>query len=243
MIRVPAKAVSRVIASALAAAALMCGANAWAAHAFSLYDTPRYPAGFSHFDYLNPDAPKGGDLYLANPDSRTSFDKFNPFSMKGVAAAGVSNLMFESLAITSTDEVATMYGLLAEDMVLAPDRLSMTFRLHPKARFNNGDPVLPEDVKYAFDTLMAKGAPQFKMIFADVKQCVVVDGTTVRFDFKSANRELPLIVGGMPVFSRKWAAGTPFDKIQLTPPIASGPYLIEKYDLALEGLHQHLLLL
>jgi microcin C transport system substrate-binding protein len=139
--------------------------------------------------------------------------------------------MFESLAITSADEVATMYGLLAEDMVLAPDRLSMTFRLHPKARFNNGDPVLPEDVKYAFDTLMAKGAPQFKMIFADVKQCVVVDGTTVRFDFKSANRELPLIVGGMPVFSRKWAAGTPFDKIQLTAPIASGPYLIEKYDL------------
>ena len=231
MIRVHAKAVSRVVASALAAAALIYGANAWAAHAFSLYDTPRYPAGFSHFDYLNPDAPKGGDLYLANPDSRTSFDKFNPFSMKGVAAAGVSNLMFESLAITSTDEVATMYGLLAEDMVLAPDRLSMTFRLHPKARFNNGDPVLPEDVKYAFDTLMAKGAPQFKMIFADVKQCVVVDGTTVRFDFKSANRELPLIVGGMPVFSRKWAAGTPFDKIQLTPPISSGPYLIEKYDL------------
>ena len=231
MIRVPAKAVSRVIASALVAAALLCGANAWAAHAFSLYDIPRYPAGFSHFDYLNPDAPKGGDLYLANPDSRTSFDKFNPFSMKGVAAAGVSNLMFESLAITSADEVATMYGLLAEDMVLAPDRLSMTFRLHPKARFNNGDPVLPEDVKYAFDTLMAKGAPQFKMIFADVKQCVVVDGTTVRFDFKSANRELPLIVGGMPVFSRKWAAGTPFDKIQLTAPIASGPYLIEKYDL------------
>jgi microcin C transport system substrate-binding protein len=78
--------------------------------------------------------------------------------------------MFESLAITSADEVATMYGLLAEDMVLAPDRLSMTFRLHPKARFNNGDPVLPEDVKYAFDTLMAKGAPQFKMICADVKQ-------------------------------------------------------------------------
>ncbi len=231
MIRAHARVISRVVASSLAAAALLCGANVWAAHAFSLYDIPRYPAGFSHFDYLNPDAPKGGDLYLANPDSRTSFDKFNPFSMKGVAAAGVSNLMFESLAITSADEVATMYGLLAEDMELAPDRLSMTFRLHPKARFNNGDPVLPEDVKYAFDMLMAKGAPQFKMIFADVKQCVVVDGTTVRFDFKSANRELPLIVGGMPVFSRKWAAGTPFDKIQLTAPIASGPYLIEKYDL------------
>ena len=205
--------------------------SAWAAHAFSLYDTPKYPAGFSHFDYLNPDAPKGGELYLANPDTRTSFDKFNPFSMKGVAAAGVANLMFETLAINSADEVATMYGLLAEDMQLAPDRLSMTFRLNPQARFNNGDSVLADDVKYSFDTLVAKGAPQFKMIFADVKQCVVLDATTVRFDFKAANRELPLIVGGMPVFSRKWAAGTSFDKIQLTKPIASGPYLIERYDL------------
>ena len=204
---------------------------AWAAHAFSLYDTPKYPAGFTHFDYLNPDAPKGGELYLANPDTRTSFDKFNPFSMKGVAAAGVANLMFETLAINSADEVATMYGLLAEDMQLAPDRLSMTFRLNPQARFNNGDSVLADDVKYSFDTLIAKGAPQFKMIYADVKQCVVLDATTVRFDFKAANRELPLIVGGMPVFSRKWAAGTPFDKIQLTAPIASGPYLIERYDL------------
>lgn len=205
--------------------------SAWAAHAFSLYDTPKYPLGFTHFDYFNPNAPKGGDLYLANPDSRTSFDKFNPFSMKGVAAAGVANLMFETLAINSADEVATMYGLLADDMVLAPDRLSMTFHLNPLARFNNGDAVLAEDVKYAFDTLVAKGAPQFKMIFADVKRCEVIDVLTVRFDFKSANRELPLIVGGMPVFSRKWAAGTPFDKIQLTAPISSGPYLIERFDL------------
>jgi microcin C transport system substrate-binding protein len=124
-----------------------------------------------------------------------------------------------------------MYGLLADDMQLAPDRLSMSFRLNAQARFNNNDAVLAEDVKYSFDTLVAKGAPQFKMIFADVKQCVVLDARTVRFDFKSANRELPLIVGGMPVFSRKWAAGTAFDKIQLTPPIASGPYLIERFDL------------
>ncbi len=224
----------RMIRLFLAIVMASCSAfsqSAWAAHAFSLYDTPKYPPGFSHFDYFNPDAPKGGDLYLANPDSRTSFDKFNPFSMKGVAAAGVANLMFETLAVNSADEVATMYGLLAEDMVLAPDRLSMTFRLHPQARFNNGDAVLAEDVKYSFDTLVAKGAPQFKMIFADVKQCVTLDARSIRFDFKSANRELPLIVGGMPVFSRKWAVGTPFDKIQLTPPISSGPYLIERFDL------------
>lgn len=212
-------------------AALAVSQNVWAAHAFSLYDTPKYQPGYTHFDYLNPAAPKVGDLYLANPDSRTSFDKFNPFSMKGLAAAGVANLMFETLAINAQDEVATMYGLLADDMELSPDRMAMTFRLNPQARFNNGDPVLADDVKYSFDTLVAKGAPQFKMIFADVKQCVKLDDRRVRFDFKNANRELPLIVGGMPVFSRKWAAGTSFDKIQLTAPIASGPYLIDRFDI------------
>ena len=206
------------------------GNAAFAAHAFSLYDTPKYPAGFTHFDYVNPDAPKGGELFLANPDRRSSFDKFNPFSLKGVAAAGVSSLMFETLAVSSGDEVATMYGLLADDMVLAPDRLAMTFHINSKARFNNGDPVLAADVKYSFDTLMAKGAPQFKSIFAEVKRCVVVDEHTVRFEFKSLNHELPLIVGSVPVFSRKWAAGTEFDQIQLVAPIVSGPYLIDRYD-------------
>jgi len=204
--------------------------SALAAHAFSLYDTPKYPQGFTHFDYVNPDAPRGGVLYLANPDRRTSFDKFNPFSLKGVAAAGVANLMFESLAVTSSDEVATMYGLLAEDMELAPDRMSMTFRLNPKARFNNGDPVTAADVKHSFDTLVDKGAPQFKLLYADVDKAVVVDERTVRFDFKTLNRELPLLVGGLPVFSKKWGANTTFDRIQLEPPIATGPYLIERYD-------------
>jgi len=206
-----------------------CCSAVFAEHAFSLYDTPKYPVNFTHFDYVNPDAPKGGTLYLANPDRGNSFDKFNPFSLKGVAAAGVANLMFETLAINSSDEVATMYGLLADDMHLAPDRMAMSFHINPKARFNNGDAVTAADVKYSFDTLIAKGAPQFKSVFADVKQCVVVDGQTVRFDFKSKNRELPLIVGSVPVFSRKWAAGTTFDNIQLVAPITSGPYLIDTY--------------
>jgi microcin C transport system substrate-binding protein len=216
--------------SILTAACLFYSGHVLAAHAFSLYDTPKYPAGFKHFDYVNPDAPKSGELYLANPDRRTSFDKFNPFSLKGVAAAGLSNLMFETLAVGSSDEVATMYGLLADDMQLAPDRMSMTFHLNPKARFNNGDPVMAADVKHSFDSLVTKGAPQFKIIFADVKQCVIVDDRTVRFDFKSLNHELPLIVGGVPVFSRKWGANTSFDNIQLEAPIATGPYLIERYD-------------
>ncbi len=220
----------RIFLSSLLAAALVYAAPAHAEHAFSLYDTPKYPAGFTHFDYVNADAPRRGTLYLANPDRRTSFDKFNPLSLKGVAAAGLDQLMFETLAVSSADEVATVYGLLADDMKLAPDRMSMTFHLNPKARFNNGDKVTAEDVKYSYDTILAKGAPQFKSVFADVKGCVVVDAATVRFDFASSNHELPLIVGSVPVFSRKWAQGTPFDQIQLTPPISTGPYVIESYD-------------
>ena len=223
-------AMQRFVTFIVLVSSALCVPFAWAGHAFSLYDTPKYPPDFSNFAYHDPNAIKGGEIYLANPGAANSFDKFNPFSMKGVAAAGLSNLMFESLAVGSSDEVATMYGLLAEDMTLAPDRMSMTFRLNAKARFNNGDAVTADDVKYSFETLMAKGAPQFKMIFSDVKQAVVLDTRTVRFEFKTLNRELPLIVGGMPVFSRQWAAGTPFDKIQLVAPVASGPYLIDRYD-------------
>lgn len=221
----------KILNAVLLCASCLSSTAILAAPAFSLYDTPRYGAGFTHFDYVNPDAPKGGELFLANPDRRTSFDKFNPFSMKGVAAAGVSTLMFETLTVGSSDEVATMYGLLADDMVLAPDRMSMTFRLNRQARFNNGDPVLAADVKHSYDMLVTKGAPQFKSVFADVKQCVVTGERSVRFDFKTLNHELPLIVGSVPVFSRKWGATTEFDKIQLEPPIASGPYLIDKFDI------------
>lgn len=203
--------------------------NAFADYAFSLYGHPKYPATFTHFSYVNPDAPKQGTIYLANPDRRTNFDKFNPFSLKGVSAAGVSDLMFESLATQSQDEMATMYGLLADDMVLAPDHLSMTFHLNPKAKFNDNTPVTAADVQYSFDTLMSKGSPQFKSVFAEIKRVVAVSPSLVRFEFASTNHELPLIAGAMPVFSKAWAKGTPFDQIQLTPPVSSGPYLIEKF--------------
>ncbi|MDB5823923.1 MAG: transporter substrate-binding protein [Herminiimonas sp.] len=216
--------------SAVLLAGMLQAGACFAAHAFALYDDAKYPAGFKHFDYVNPDAPRGGELYLANPDRRTSFDKFNPYSLKGVTAAGIAELMFETLAVSSADETASMYGLLAEDITVAADRRSVVFRLNPKARFNNGEPVLAADVKYSFDTLIAKGAPQYKSVYADVEKCVMLDERTVRFDFKSANRELPLIVGSVPVFSRKWGAKTSFDRIGLETPISTGPYLVERYD-------------
>lgn len=211
--------------------ALAAPGAALAAHAISLGSTPKYPAGYRHFDYVNPDAPKTGTLYLANPDRRTSFDKFNPFTLKGQAPAGVSMLMLETLVTGSSDEPATAYGLLAEDIAIAADNRSVTFRLHPKARFNDGSPVTAADVKFSFDTLKSKAAaPQYQIIFADIMRAVVVTPNTVRFDFASDNWELPLLAGGVPVFSPKWLNGKAFDQMTFEKPIATGPYLIERYD-------------
>ncbi|GAB3628204.1 peptide ABC transporter substrate-binding protein [Pandoraea terrae] len=218
---------------ALVAATLPC---AHAKYAIAQYGEPKYPEGFTHFDYVNPDAPKRGTLTLANPDRRTSFDKFNPFTLRGVAAPGVSSLMFETLATGSADETSSAYGLLADDIDVAADGLSVTFHINPAARFSNGDPVTASDVKYSFDTLMSpQAAPNFKVLFGDVTGAKVVDTMRVRFDFKLKNPELPLLVGGLPVFSPKWGMGaggkrTPFDKLTFEAPIGSGPYLIETFD-------------
>ncbi|VVD85582.1 peptide ABC transporter substrate-binding protein [Pandoraea pneumonica] len=209
---------------------------AHAKYAIAQYGEPKYPQGFTHFDYVNPDAPRGGTLTLANPDRRTSFDKFNPFTLRGSAPAGVASLMFETLGIGSGDEPATVYGLLADDIAVAPDGMSVTFHLNPAARFSNGDPVTAQDVKYSFDTLISpQAAPGFKVMLSDVKGVTVLDKSRVRFDFRRMSPDLPLLVAGVPVFSPKWGMGPdgkrkPFDALTFDTPIGSGPYLIESYD-------------
>ncbi|KAB0633438.1 peptide ABC transporter substrate-binding protein [Burkholderia stagnalis] len=228
------RAAGRTAAALLVQTALAATA-AHAAHAIAQYGEPKYPPGFKHFDYVNPDAPKGGTLVLANPSRMTSFDKFNPYTMRGNIAPGI-DLLFESLATGSSDEPASMYGLLADDIAVAPDGLSVTFHLNPRARFSNGDPVTAADVKHSFDMLKSKqAAPQYAAYYADIVRAVIVDPATVRFEFRRRNRELPLIAGGVSVFSRKWglrADGTriPFDQLAFEQPIGSGPYLIERYD-------------
>jgi microcin C transport system substrate-binding protein len=220
----------RVVAGALLLACGLLGASpAGAVYALAWGDDPKYPESFPHFDYVNPDAPKGGSVNL---DGFGSFDKINPFTLKGLAPAGVVQLMFETLAEPSDDEPFSMYGLLAQDMVFAGDGLSITFRLNPAARFSDGTPVSAADVKFSFDTLMSKQAhPRFRQYYADVARVVVVDARTVRFEFKRRNHELHMIIGTqLPVFSRKWGAGKPFDAVVQQPPVASGPYLIEKVD-------------
>lgn len=213
----------------LVAALLLAASPAWAAHAIAWGESPKYPADFPYFDYVNPDAPRGGRLNL---HGWGSFDKLNPFTLKGIALSGVENLMFETLAEASEDEPATMYGLLAEDIDFAPDRMSITFRLHPDARFSDGNPVLAADVRHSFDTLTGKYAhPRFRQYFADVARVVLVDARTVRFEFRRRNHELHMILGTqLPVFSRAWGEGKPFDTVVQDPPVASGPYLLDKVD-------------
>lgn len=189
---------------------------------------PKYPADFRHFDYVNPDAPKQGELTLMGVGT---FDSLNPFLLKGISAEGLGILVFESLLEKSLDEPFSEYGLIADDFYLADDGLSATYHINPLARFSNGDAITAEDVKYSFDTLMSKSAhPQYRVYFGDVKSAMVIDKLTIRFDFKNKNRELHMIIGEIPIFSRKWAGGTDFEKLSDTRPVASGPYTVESYD-------------
>ena len=234
-----AASLALAVAAAPAAAAPAPAAPAagtWS-HAFASYGaTPKYPRGFTHFEYVNPDAPKGGTLQLQNPDRRSSFDKFNPYTIKGQSPAGLSTLMLESLAIRSGDEPGTIYGMVAEEMQVAPDKSSVTFRIHPKARFTNGDPVTAEDVKVVFETLTGKGvAPGVRVKLSGVERATVLDDRTIRFDLKDRTDDAIFAAAGLPVFSRKWVQnkdGSPkkFDEIVNEYPITTGPYTIGAVD-------------
>lgn len=216
-------------------ALLVLTAPAWAAHGYALWGELKYPVGFTHFAYVTPSAPKGGELRLVSNLRVSTFDKYNPFTLRGNAPAYLSNLMFDSLLAGALDETGSGYGLLAEDVSLATDRLSVTFRLRPSARFHNGEPVLAADVRHSFDTLMGQHtSPAYKTVLEDVAGLDVIDERTVRYRFKKPNRELPLTVGGLPVFSRAWGNEKDpktgqrkgFDQVVMDIPIGSGPYKI-----------------
>jgi microcin C transport system substrate-binding protein len=217
----------------LLTALIVCliGQPGWAAHGYSLWGDFRYPPDFPHFSYVNSDAPKGGELRLVSNQRTSTFDKYNPFTIKGSAPAYLASLMFDSLLAGALDETSAGYGLLAQDVTVGADGLSATFQLRPQARFHNGSPVLALDVKYSFDTLVGPFAsPGYRSLLEDVAGADVVDATTVRFRFKRPNRELPLTVGGLPIFSHQWGMengkSKPFDQVVMDIPIGSGPYRI-----------------
>jgi microcin C transport system substrate-binding protein len=204
---------------------------AWAAHGYALWGDLKYPPGFAHFAYANPQAPKGGELRLVSNLRTSTFDKYNPFTIKGSAPAYLAGLMFDSLLTGAQDEVGSGYGLLAEDVEVSPDGRTAVFRMRPQARFHDGQPVLAADVKHSFDTFLGPHtSPAYKTMLEDLDGVEVLDDRTVRFRFKRMNRELPLTVGGLPIFSRQWGVengkAKRFDQVVMDTPIGSGPYKI-----------------
>jgi microcin C transport system substrate-binding protein len=202
-------------------------------HALSLVGEPNYPAGFTHFDWVNPDAPKGGTL---RGFAEGSFDSLNPFTVKGDPAGGLG-LIYDSLMTGSPDEPSTEYGLIAEWVSYPPDFSSVTFGINPKARFQDGSPITPEDVVFSFEA-QKKAHPRAAFYYKNVVKAEKTGDNEVTFTFDvKGNRELPQIVGQLSVLSKKFWEGTGPDgqprditKTSMEIPVGSGVYRIKSFD-------------
>jgi microcin C transport system substrate-binding protein len=197
------------------------------AHAIAMHGEPKYGPDFTHFDYVNPQAPKGGRIVLSTTGS---FDSLHPFILKGQAAVGVGNL-FETLMTGSADEAFSEYGLLAETISWPEDRSWVAFTLRPEARWHDGKPVTVEDVIWSLDILKTEGHPFYRSYYANVAQAEKTDERTVKFTFSGPpNRELPLITGQLPILPKHYWEGRTFAATTLEPPVGSGPYRIQRVD-------------
>jgi microcin C transport system substrate-binding protein len=214
-------------------------------HAITILGTPALPPDFPHFPYVNPDAPKGGEVVFGDTGS---FDGFNPYILRGNAGLGLGSQwqrgvggqaagsagghIWESLLTGSADEPDTGYGHLAQTIEIPADRMWIAFEIRPEARFADGTPVTAEDVVWTFNTLLEKGRPSIAVQLADIKDAVAESPARVVFHFKNnTNRELPLMVGGLPVLPKKWWATRDFTKPLTEPPMGSGPYIIKSFEL------------
>ncbi|MGZ0186624.1 MAG: extracellular solute-binding protein, partial [Alphaproteobacteria bacterium] len=191
----------------------------------AMHGAPKYGPDFKHFDYVNPDAPKGGTLRLA---AEGAFDSFNPFIPKGDAAnPGV----YETLLTGSDDEPFTEYGLIAETIEYPIDRSWVIFHLRPEAKWNDGKPITVEDVIFSFDILRKEGSPFYRYYYGSVAAAEKVGERSVKFQFgDSSNQELPLILGQLPIMPKHWWEGRDFSATHLDPPLGSGPYKVGKFE-------------
>lgn len=192
--------------------------------ALSLVGEPKYKPGFQHLDYVNPAAPKGGEMRL---HSIGGFDNLNPFIIKGDPAPGVT-LVYETLMDQTPDEMSTEYGLIASSVEVPEDLSFAIFNLRPEARFHDGKPITAEDVVWSFDTLKAKGRPLYRFYYANVSKAEALGPHRVKFTFTGPrNRELPQIVGQLVyVMPKHWWATRDFESQTLEPPLGSGPYRV-----------------
>ena len=221
------RSLSGVLFSLVVLLAAIAAGAAGGRNGLSLFGELKYGPDFKNFDYVNPDAPKGGTVRFS---AIGTYDTLNPFVVKGVPAAGIGQI-FDTLTVASEDEPASQYGLVADSIDLAPDKLSVLYTLRKEARFHDGSPMTPEDVVWTFNTLREKGHPMYRSYYGDVTQ-VAQDGERgIRFRFKSAeNRELPQILGEMPVLSKKYWSARDFTKTTLDPPLGSGAYKVDSLD-------------
>lgn len=198
-------------------------------HGLSAFGDLKYPAGFSHFDYVNPDAPKGGRLSMIGTAGRITFDSFNNFILKGDPAQGLG-LLFDSLMTRAFDESDAIYGLVASSAEVAPDGKSVVFHMRPEAKFADGSPVTAEDAVFSFETLKEKGHPSLALPLRDVTKAEALDPHTVRYTFEGdLTRDLPLIVATLPLLSKAYYTEHPFKQTSLDRPLGSGPYKIAAF--------------
>jgi len=197
------------------------------AHGLAMHGDLKYGPQSKHFDYVNPDAPKGGSVRLG---ASGTFDTFNSFIIKGNAATGLG-LLYDNLMHGSADEAFTQYGQLAESVEVPKDRSWVAYTLRKEAKWHDGKPVTVEDVIWTFNTLMEKGTPFYRFYYGSVAEVIKTGERSVRFNFKPGeNRELPLIVGQLTILPKHYWQGRDFTKTTLEPPIGSGPYKIEKFE-------------
>jgi microcin C transport system substrate-binding protein len=213
------------------AALILTSAPAFASepkHGLSAFGDLAYPPDFKNFNYVNPDAPKGGTFSLVGWGGVATFNSLNSFILKGDAAQGLE-LLFDSLMTRAADEPDAVYGLVAESAEVADDRMSVTFKLRPEAKFNDGNPITADDVVFSFDALKTKGHPIYAQTLADVEKAEALDPATVRYIFKgSLVRDLPLTVAGLPIFSKAYYSTRDFAATTMEPPLGSGPYTVGK---------------
>ncbi len=208
------------------------GAQAQPTHAIAMHGQPRHPPSMTAFPYVDPSAPKGGRVVLG---VYGSFDSLNPLIFKGAVASGVRELVYESLMARSADEPFSLYGLLAATVDVPPDRSRADFTLRPEARFSDGRPVTPADVIFSVELLREKGWPFMRSYYSRVASVSEMQGGRIRFAFKpgpdgSFDRELPLIIGLMPIVPRHAVDPAAFESTTLTPPTGSGPYVVERVE-------------
>ena len=197
-------------------------------HGIAMHGEPKYPADFQHFSYANPNAPKGGQITLS---VEGSFDSTNPLIIRGVAAAGIRAHVFESLMARALDEPFSLYGLIAESIETPDDRSWVAFRLNPKAAFSDGKPITIDDVVFSLETLRDHGRPNHRHYYSKVVSIERPDPQTVKFILTpDGDREMPLILGLMPILPRHFYAKETFEKTTLDLPLGSGPYVMDRLD-------------